>query len=128
MKRFVICYFVLCTFIVANAQNESIHFGHNPAHFPVPEKWKIPYALLSDSTLRNQDDMFVSNFVIYPTLMLNGILIEDCNTVDRFRNNYDPKMIRFKVISYKKASKKGIICSEDGLLIVKTKRRYFIVL
>ena len=129
MKRLILFIVLICCPLICKSQ-EVIHLGrsHNPSTSSVPQKWKLPYALLSDSFLQNQDHYFVSDFVIFPTLILNDIVVENQDIVDRFRNTYDPKAIRFKVISKEKASKKGLPFSNDGTLIVTTKRKYHIVL
>lgn len=111
---------------VGSAQN-VIHLGHNPSNLPIPDEYKLPYALLPDSSLDNRKVDSLS-FISYPTLILNGIIIKDSCIIDKFRNTYKLDSIRVRRLSYKKASKKRVPCTKDGAVIIKTRRGYFMEL
>ena len=128
MRKFIILLLLLITSL-GSAQN-VIHLGrsHNPSNLPIPDKYNLPYSLLPDSSLNNMEEDSLSNFVIYPTLILNGLIIRDSCIVDKFRNTYKLDSIKIKRLSYKKASKKRVPCTKDGTVIIKTRRGYMIEL
>lgn len=90
----------------------------------VPDKYKLPYPLLSDSNLEGRNQSFMDSLIVYPVLIVNGIVVEDNNTIDLFRNSYDPKYIRVKRLSYKQAQRKKIPCNKDGALIIRIPKYY----
>ena len=63
--------------------------------------------------------------MIYQTLMINGIIIEDTVIIEKIQNSpwWGPQKVKWRVISQNKALRRGIHCSEDGLLIVRTNKK-----
>ena len=133
MKRFFLITFLisLCYNIYSQTVIDRIGPCGNLVVNPevVPDKNKIPFALIPDSfIIKNKESNVLTVGIINPTLMINGIIIEDNDLIDKFRNSYDPSQIRFKWLTKEKSLKKNINCSEDGLLIVKTKKNYHLIL
>ncbi|MBR0175008.1 MAG: hypothetical protein IJQ22_05850 [Bacteroidales bacterium] len=125
-------FYILLSIIIASASSAQnvIHLGrsHNPSNYPIPDEYKIPYALVPDPFLDNLKDDSLSVFVTHPTLVLNGLIVRDSCIIDKFRNTYKSDSIKVWHLSYKKASKRKIPCTKDGAVIIKTRRGYFIEL
>lgn len=122
-KRISLSFLCLSISLIGAAQN-TIHIGPctNSLHEELPDEYKLPYPLLPDSNLEGRDVSFRDSLIVYPVLIVNGIVINDNHTIDLFRNAYDPKRIRFKRLSYKQAKRKRIPCNKDGALIVRVPR------
>ncbi len=126
MKHCIIFYLIVLISLSGAAQTTiSLKKSHNPSTtFDGP---KFHYALLPDSFLSHQDSLFLRTCVDYPLLIINGIVLEDKALIDRFRNTYVIDQVSFKKISRKKAMRKHLPYSEDGTLIVRTRKNYYIV-
>ena len=85
-----------------------------------------PYPMYSDSILESNPLLYY-NRLVYPTLIINNIIISDDSLINCFRNHFDKKKIKkLKWIDEKKAERKGIRnVSIHGALIIKTKKRYY---
>lgn len=80
------------------------------------------FPLITDVHLKNNRSP-----ILYPLLVINGVLIKDEKMINCFRNHFDRnKIAKLKHISKVEAEKKGIPnVSEDGALLVTTKKGYY---
>jgi hypothetical protein len=81
------------------------------------------YPLLDDAQLKQVPNVAL----IYPLLVINGIVIRDEKLVNYFRNYSDrTKITKIKHISAEKVQKMGIPnVPKDGVLFISTKKGYY---
>ena len=127
MKRSALLICLMCWHIVLYSQLVTrTTLRNNNCSLELVKTWDFIYPLLPDIFFQNNPDIYQNDSIkiIYPTLVLNGIIIEDQNSLDKFRNLYNPDSITYVLRSQQYANRMGIKCSKDGILIVKTKRHY----
>lgn len=87
------------------------------------------YTLSSDEQISRKP---ATVSMVYPTLVLNNIIITDTTIVNYIRNNYfqlksKGLIIKDKLISQDKAKRRGINnVHRDGAIILRTRRGYYI--
>lgn len=121
---FIFCGLILSFQIIFAQNNKDNAITGNPISL------EIPYPLLSDDEIIN--DSLLSELFIYPTLIVNNIIVTDTEMINCFRNHY--KYLREKRIIYKpkfvrleQAQKMGLTnVSRDGAIIIKTRKKHFI--
>lgn len=120
----LICAFILCSQLVLAQNNEDVVITGRPISL------EMPYLLFSDEEILK--DSILHELLIYPTLVVNDIVITDTGMINCFRNHY--RYLKRKKIIYKpkyvrleQAQKKGIInVSRDGAIIIKTRKKHYI--
>ncbi|MCQ2065096.1 MAG: hypothetical protein MJY66_04460 [Bacteroidaceae bacterium] len=85
----------------------------------------FPYPTISDQEIKEMN--ISSDLIIYPTLIVNNIIITDTIAINLFRNNVRKENIaRKRFLLEEQARKKGIPeVSKDGVLLIRLKRNFY---
>lgn len=95
----------------------------SPRVYSKIKKTKWPYGIIeNDSIIMHliELDTTFRQCVIHPSLLVNGYLYYTDDEIESYREKEkDYKTLKYKLISPQKAYQRGIICNNDGLLIIE---------